>query len=308
MIDLTYSFVFRRFKKNSTPSPRSVINASSSSSSSIPTGNSVNSKTNERKRSGAESSTNYSPPSKRLSTQQKNNYSHSTGTIGDLCSPPKAHRPRRRRRPSSSSSSCSSSSSSSLTSSQKDSSPRQTYTPNSSMDDLTWKKEVDKFLAKTSQPKHFSPSNPVLSQPVPLLSLRPTYIPPLLPLSQHKRPSTPRHQPPFQRPRQSLSNFNKRSSAPVVSGPSSQVQAQAQPKTNEPIRNQSIDQVPAKPIVEASSISVEKLPSNDTPTIQSSAMLQDEENELLELDEPTDVVDTFALIDEALFETDFELM
>ncbi|CAF5131934.1 unnamed protein product, partial [Rotaria sp. Silwood1] len=47
----------------------------------------------------------------------------------------------------------------------------QTYSLTSSMDDSTWKKEVDEFLAKTTQPKTFIPSNTMPCQPVYIMSL-----------------------------------------------------------------------------------------------------------------------------------------
>jgi hypothetical protein len=128
------------------------------------------------------------------------------------------------------------------------------------MNDSAWKKEVDEFLAKTTQPKLT-----VLPKPVPLLSLRPRYIPPLLP------PPLPQPMVPRYRPRQRPSVAITRPLAPVITPP----------------------QVPSKP--------VEQVPS---PPAQSSTILKDEdENKLLELDEFTDIVDTFAFIDEALLET-----
>ncbi|CAF1124354.1 unnamed protein product [Rotaria sordida] len=277
-----------RFKKKSISSPRSVVNTPSSSS--IPTRNIVTPSSNERKRPGPESSINDSPPSKRVSSQQENNHYHNatattttTTTIGDLCSPTSNSRRTRdhhhhRHRSSSSSSS----------SSQRKSSPRKTYSLKSSMDDSTWKKEVDEFLAKT-KPKIPLPSPIMPCQPVPLLSLRPRYIPPPPPpppSQQQQKPMIPRHPPPSQRPRQ----------------PSSSSVANKQPV--QPVVNNS-SPVPSKP--------PEQIPSsnNNKPPIQSLTISNDEdENRLLELDEPTDVVDTFALIDEALFEADhlLELM
>jgi len=133
------------------------------------------------------------------------------------------------------------------------------------MNESAWKRSVDEFLAKTTQPKITVPP-----KPVPLLSLRPRYIPP--PVLQ--QPMIRQH-----RPRQPSTVAIKRPLAPVITPPS-------------------------KPI--------EQVPPTNVPPAPSSPILsnEDEENQLLQLDEPTDVVDTFALIDEALFETDqfLELM
>ncbi len=227
---------------------------------STPTRNIINSSPNERKRPASEQIINDSPPSKRLSTQQETNHT----TIGDLFSPPtsprRTHtRHHRRRR-----SSPSPSPSPSPPPLQRKSPLRQTYSTTSSMNDSTWKKEVDEFLAKTTQPKPI-----VLPKPVPLLSLRPRYIPPLL-QPRLPPPLMPRHQPPTVR--------IKRPLAPVLT-PS--------------------EVIPSKP--------VEQVVSVPAPSPTNSK--DEEENRLLELDETTDVVDTFALIDEVLLETDdlFEL-
>jgi hypothetical protein len=136
------------------------------------------------------------------------------------------------------------------------------------MNESAWKREVDEFLAKTTQPKPIA-----LPKPVPLLSLRPRYIPP--PVPQQPPPLMgPRH-----RPRQPRSVTAKRPLAPVITPPS-------------------------KPIEQVSSNNVLPAPSLPVPSKE-----EEDENQLLELDEPTDVVDTFALIDEALIEADLlELM
>ncbi|CAF3506889.1 unnamed protein product [Rotaria socialis] len=269
-----------RFKNKSSPSPRSLINTPSS----ISARNVVTVSTNERKRQIPESSVNDDPPLKRRSGQQENNnnnnnnkhhHHHNTATIDDLCLQPSNPRRKsdRHRRRSSSSSSSGSSSSSSSSPSQRKSPPRVNYSTKLSMDDSAWKRQVDEFLAKTTQPKPFVPSIPSSFQPVPLLSLRPRFIPPLLSLH---RPTTPRYSSIPQRPRQT----------PKVS-----IQRPPPPAVN------NLPPVLSKP--------VEPTPVNKTSPIQPSTILNDEdENKLLELDEPTDVVDTFAFIDEALFETD----
>jgi hypothetical protein len=244
-IDLYYIYVYRRFKKKPVSPAQSVLN----SSLSISTRNVISSK-----RPASEQSINDSPPAKRLSSQQENN---NTRTIGDLCSPPsrRTHERHRRRRRSSSS--------------QRKSPSRPTYSSPSSMNPSAWNKEVDEFLAKTKLPL---PTTSVLPKPVPLLSLRPRYIPP------PQQPHIPRHPPPLQRPRQPSTVAIQRPLAPVIN-PSS------------------------KPIENTPSNIPSSAPS---PTISKN----DDENLLLESDELTDVVDTFALIDEALLEADhlLELM
>ncbi|CAF2041088.1 unnamed protein product [Rotaria magnacalcarata] len=265
-----------RFKNKSSPSPRSLVDTPSS----VSARNFVTVSTNERKRQIPESSINNDPPLKRRSGQQENNnnnnnkhhHHHNTTTIGDLClqpSNPRRISDRHRRR---SSSSSSGSSSSSSPPSQRKSPPRVNYSTKLSMDDSAWKRQVDEFLAKTTQPKPFVPSIPISSQPVPLLSLRPRFIPPLLP----HRPITPRYPSIPQRPRQPPKVSIQRPPPPVVNN---------------------LPPILSKP--------VEPTPIDKTSPIQPSTILNDEdENKLLELDEPTDVVDTFAFIDEALFETD----
>ncbi|CAF2389470.1 unnamed protein product [Rotaria sp. Silwood2] len=295
-----------RFKKKSISSPRSVANTSSSSPTTttttvaVPNRNIVTPSTNERKRPGPESSVNDSPPSKRLSSQQENNHYHNaatTTTIGDLCSPSSNSRRtydryHHRHRSSSSSSS----------SSQRKSSPRSTYPLTSSMDDSTWKKEVDEFLAKTTQPKNFLPSITMPCQPVSLLSLRPRYIPPpLLPQQQQQKPMIPRQPPPSQRPRQPSSVAYKQSAPPVVNNFS-------------PVPSKPTEQIPSKPTEQIPLKPTEQIPpNNNNPPVQSPTILkeeEDEEDKLLEPDGSTDVVDTFAFIDEALFDADhlLELM
>ncbi len=241
--------ICRRFKNKPISPPRSIVNTTS-----IPTRNVINSFSNERKRPASEQIINDSPPSKRLSSQQD----HNSTTIGDLFSPPpsprRPHTRHHRRRRSSSSPSPP------PLPPQRKSPLRQTYSTISSMNESAWKREVDEFLAKTTQPKP-----QVLPKPVPLLSLRPRYIPPLIP-----PPLMPRHQSP------SSIRIN-RPSTPVII-PS---------------------EIPTKPVEQVVSIPAPS-PTNSK---------DEDENRLLGLDEPTDVVDTFALIDEALLETDdlFEL-
>ena len=214
--------------------------------------NVINSSPNERKRPAPEQITNDSPPSKRLSSQQE----HNSTTIGDLFSPPtsprRSHtRHHRRRR-----------SSPSLSPSPpplRKSPLRQTYSATPTMNESAWKRQVDEFLAKTTQPRP-----QVIPKPVPLLSLRPRYVPPPAPQ-------------PLMPPQQSAPVRIKRP-APPVTTPA---------------------EVPTKAVE----------PTPPAPTQQPNNSKDDDENRLLGLDEPTDVVDTFALIDEVLLETDdlFEL-
>lgn len=140
------------------------------------------------------------------------------------------------------------------------------------MNEFAWNKQVDEFLAKTSQPK----ANFVQAvRPPSLFSVRPRYAPPL----QQSGPPRPR-------PRQpnSFSN-NKRPPAPIA-------KPVERPVTAPPPPPPAPKPTPSVPAPEPAVIAKD-----------------DDENKLLETDEPTDVVDTFALIDEALFETDLlELM
>lgn len=142
------------------------------------------------------------------------------------------------------------------------------------MNEFAWNKQVDEFLAKTSQPKtNFVPA----PRPPPLFSVRPRYAPP----PQQSGPPRPR-------PRQpnSFSNNNKRPPAPVAK-PSKPVERPVTPSPPPPPK-------PTPPVPVPAPATISK---------------DDDENKLLETEEPTDVVDTFALIDEALFETDLlELM
>jgi hypothetical protein len=156
------------------------------------------------------------------------------------------------------------------------------------MNQSDWKKEVDQFLAKTVQPKKLPQTSNVSRQPMPLLSLRPRYVPPMQQRMIAYRPPPP---PP-------LMGQQRMRPAPVVSHiryAASSVSTFVKP----------IEAVPSK-IIE-NKISVPPLVHQPLPTNTTDV---DDENQLLELDEPTDVVDTFALIDEALIEADnlLELM
>ncbi|CAF0848848.1 unnamed protein product [Adineta ricciae] len=281
-----------RFKKQPTPPPRTVVNS---------TRNVVNSK-----RSAPDQSVDESPPAKRLSSQSDNNHRQQKNTtIGDLCSlPPSSSNSRRtherphRRRRSSSSRSRSGSRSRSRSPSRsrsrsrspspshsirKPSPPHSNYKPTSSMNDTAWKREVDAFLAKTTQSRPVLPTASVQPQPVPLFSVRPRYVPPRPLMSRPVAPRAPILNP--RPPRQPISTTPMRPTAPVISAPrppSPQAQAQAQLQPN---------------------------PIQQTPTVNNSSPTdaQKEEDERLllgDLDAPSDVVDTFALIDEALLGVD----
>ncbi|CAF1161535.1 unnamed protein product [Adineta ricciae] len=273
-----------RFKKQPTPPPRTVVNS---------TRNVVNSK-----RSAPEQSVDESPPTKRLSSQSDNNHRQQKNTtIGDLCSlPPSSsisrrthERPRHRRRSSSSRSgsrsrSRSQSRSRSRSSSpshsmRKPSPPHSNYKSTSSMNDTAWKREVDAFLAKTTQSRSVLPTASVQPQPVPLFLARPRYVPPRPLMSRPVVPRAPIRNP--RPPRQPMSTTPKWPTAPVISA-SRPPSPQPQPQPN---------------------------PIQQTPTVKNSsptdAQKEDDERLLLgDLDAPSDVVDTFALIDEALLGVD----
>ncbi|CAF1267867.1 unnamed protein product [Adineta steineri] len=271
-----------RFKKKQSSPTRSVVNTV--------TRNVINSK-----RPASEQLTNDSPPIKRIYSQQdnnNNNHQHhqhhqnnnnNNTTIGDLCSstsnsrrPHERHQ--RRRRPSSSSSFSSTSSSMSSSPPQRKSPPRQPYSSLPTMNDSAWKNEVDAFLARTSQPKTPSQAFSVLPKPVSLLSIRPQYFPPP-PLMQQSSQwqASPRQAPPRQpsRPRKQSFGTTKQPTAPTIIAP---------PK---PVEKIPLDNNPPPP----------QPPSPISST-------QEDENLLLKLDEPTDIGDQFALIDEVLLETE----
>lgn len=113
---------------------------------------------------------------------------------------------------------------------------------------------------------------------MPLLSVRPHYTPPSVP--QQSIASRPRPRQPTSHPN------NKRPFVPVS--------------------------IPAKPVERPVTPPPPSTPAAPEPTpIQRPVIVRDEEEDrLLESDEPTDVVDTFALIDEVLLEADnlLELM
>ncbi|CAF3991093.1 unnamed protein product [Adineta steineri] len=272
-----------RFKKKQSSPTRSVVNTV--------TRNVINSK-----RPASEQLTNDSPPIKRIYSQQDNNNNNhhhhqhhqnnnnNNTTIGDLCSSTSSsrrphERHQRRRRPSSSSSFSSTSSSTSSSPPQRKSPPRQPYSSLPTMNDSAWKNEVDAFLARTSQPKMPSQTFSVLPKPVSLLSIRPQYFPPP-PLMQQSSQwqASPRQAPPRQpsRPRKQSFGTTKQPTAPTIISP---------PKPVEKIPLDNNSPPPPQP-----------------PSPISSA--QEDENLLLKLDEPTDIGDQFALIDEVLLETE----
>jgi len=187
----------------------------------------------------------------------------------------------------------------STSSSQQQSSPHQTTSSlnvstksSSSIRNKNWEKEADKAIAKTAQRKHSSPTTPVPPQPVLPSSVRPRFIP---------QPITPPPPPSLQQPstttraaraRQPPSVVIKRSLVPVTtpSQPSTKPIEQVSSNINE---NNAL----------SSSQSTVEYQTSNTPN-------EDDENQLLKLNESADVVDTFALIDEALLEADhlLELM
>ena len=203
-------------------------------------------------------------PAKRPSTSsQPEGAQHTRATIGDLCSPPSSSRrtsTRQHQRHSPP---------------PRKSSPRQTrHSPNESetsypsMNASDWKQEVDRFLAKTTQPKRPLPTSIVLPQPVSHLPLA-TRFP--RPQQMRAPPPPPVRSAPMQRPRPALP-------PPVIA------------------------QSPVKPPSLPTPVS--KIIPAPLPPPPPTSSIEDDESRLLEMDEPTDVVDTFAMIDEILLEAD----
>lgn len=158
------------------------------------------------------------------------------------------------------------------------------------MNQSDWQQEVDKFLAKTTQPKR-------PPQLMPLLSIHPRFTPIQQPIAP-PRPPYHQNRGQGQRPRQVSATFFKRASAP---GSSNRHPAPPAPRAP-----------PAMPVkAPAPTVVVPRVPSPPAPPAPVRAPSpvtqadMDDENELLNFDEDADVVDTFALIDEALLlETD----
>ena len=249
-----------------------IVSTSSSSSS------------NDRKRPASDqTSSNDSPPSKRLSQHDDNQHYNSTNTtIGDLCSPPSnSHRMHTRvsHRRLSPSPPPPSSSSSSSRSSLPHSGP--IYPSKSAMKDSDWKSEVDKFLARTTQPKKSLPTSIVAPQP---FHQQPRPIAPALMSMPSPRQPAPRPRPVVTAP--------PPKQQPVVSPPP--VIEKKAPVVTPPAPAPALAPAPAP----TSKPAPEPIPI-PTPTT-----FVDDESSLLDSDEQADVVETFALIDDALFEAD----
>ncbi len=157
----------------------------------------------------------------------------------------------------------------------------------SSIRDKNWEKQTNEFIAKTGQRKNSSSTTTtVQSESVFSSVVRPRFTP---------QPIVP---PPLQQPSTKTPRLRQPPSV-VIKRPIVSVAVPSQTST--------------KPI--------EQIPSNTTannvspwkPTVEhqtSNIFNEEDENLLLKLNEPSDVVDTFALIDEALLEADhlLELM
>ncbi|CAF1204585.1 unnamed protein product [Adineta steineri] len=167
-----------------------------------------------------------------------------------------------------------------VSSAQAQSSPRQTnssptvltHSRSSSVRDKNRDKQTDDRITKNVQQKNSSPQ----SESVVSSTTRPRFIPqPILPPSSHQSRQTP-------------SVAIKRPPAPVT--------ATTSQKSSEPIQQISQNHV---------------VPSNSTVENKiSNTINEEDEKQLLITTDPSDVVDTFALIDEALLEADhlLELM
>jgi len=163
-----------------------------------------------------------------------------------------------------------------------------TDSQSSSIRDKNWEKQTNEFIAKTGQRKNSSSTTTTTVQFESVLSsvVRPRFTPQPIVAPPLQQPSTktPRlRQPPsvvIKRPVISVAVPSQTSTKPIEQIPSNTTENNASP---------------LKPTVE-----------NQTSNISN----EEDENLLLKLNEPSDVVDTFALIDEALLEADhlLELM
>jgi len=158
--------------------------------------------------------------------------------------------------------------------------------PSSSIRDKNWEKQTNEFIAKTGQRKNSSSTTTVQSESVFSSVVRPRFTPQPIVAPPLQQPSTK-----TPRLRQPPSVVIKR---PVIS-----VAVPSQTSTKP------IEQIPSN--TTENNVSRWKPPvENQTSNISN----EEDENLLLKLNEPSDVVDTFALIDEALLEADhlLELM
>ncbi len=148
-----------------------------------------------------------------------------------------------------------------------------TDSQSSSIRDKNWEKQTNEFIAKTGQRKNSSTTTTVQSESVSSSVVRPRFTPQPIVAPALEQPSTK-----TPRLRQPPSVVIKR---PVISV--------------------------AVPSHQTSTKPIEQIPSNTT---ENNISNEEDENLLLKLNEPSDVVDTFALIDEALLEADhlLELM
>jgi len=163
-----------------------------------------------------------------------------------------------------------------------------TDSQSSSIRDKNWEKQTNEFIAKTGQRKTSSSTTTTTVQSESVFSsvVRPRFTPqPIVaPPSQQPSTKTPRlRQPP----------------SVVIKRPVISVAVPSQTST--------------KPIEQIPSNTTENNVSRLKPTVEnqtSNIFNEEDENILLKLNEPSDVVDTFALIDEALLEADhlLELM
>jgi hypothetical protein len=164
----------------------------------------------------------------------------------------------------------------------------------SSIRDKNREKQTDKSIAKNVQQKKSSPTISAPSQSVLPSSVRPRFTPqPITP------PSPLQQQPPS-------STITR---APRLRQPPSVIVKQASVPVTAPSRTSTkpIEQVPSNITKNnASSSSSKSAVEHQTSNIPN----EEDENQLLDLNESADVVDTFAFIDEALLEADhlLELM
>ncbi len=160
----------------------------------------------------------------------------------------------------------------------------------SSVRDKNLEKQADKFTAKGAQQKNSSSTTTVPHQSVLPSSVRPRFTPQPIVAPSSQPPSSIKTTTTTPRSRQLPSVVIKRPLVPVTAP------SQTSTKRIEHVSSSS----------NAATSSSKSTVERQTPSITN----EEDENQLLKLNETTDVVDTFALIDEALLEADqfLELM
>ncbi len=148
-----------------------------------------------------------------------------------------------------------------------------------------WEKQADELIGKNAQQNNASSTTSVAPQPVLPASARPRFTPqPITPPSLSPPPTAR-----ASRPRQLPSVVIKRPLVPVTAPSQTSVKPKERISSNTTEHN---------------------VPLSSKTTSEHQTSNEEDESQLLELHDSADVVDTFALIDEALLEADhlLELM